>query len=101
MEQDVHQMEAPGCEAEEIIAQHEADMHEGPVVVGADPPKCPDIGGKYIRDEPYLPDPGVLHHLGRVVIDKPIAKGVAIDRTRHRDDDYDQEQSGFLERRPL
>jgi len=83
MEKDIHEMKAPGCEAEEDIAQHEADVHEWPVVVGADALKRPDIGGKYLRDEPYLSDPGILHHLGHVVIDKPVAKGVAIDCTRN------------------
>ena len=83
MEQDVHEMEAPGCEAKEIIAQHEADVHEWPIIVGADSLKCPDIGGKYLRDEPQLPDPGILHYLGHVVIDKSVDQCVAIDSKRH------------------
>ena len=87
MKQNIHQMEAPGRKAEEGVAQHEADMHEGPVVVGADSLKRPDIGGKYLRDEPHLPDPEVLLHLGDVIIDKPVAEGVPIDSARHCNDD--------------
>lgn len=94
-------METPGCKTEEIIAQHEAHVHKGSVVVGAGSLKCPDIGGKYLRNEPYLPDPRVLHHLGYVIIDKPVSKGVAINCERYCDDNHDQDQSGFLQRRPL
>lgn len=101
MEQDIHHMESPRCETKEIIAQHEADVHKGPVIVGADSLKCPYIGGKYLLDEPRLSDPRVLHHLGDVVVDKPVTDGVAIDRTRHRYDGQELEQSIFIERRPL
>ena len=101
MEQDVHEMEAPGCETEDIIAQHVTDVHEWPVIVGANFLKCPDIGGKYLRDEPHLPDPGILHHLGNIVIDKSITKGVARDRAGHQDEYTDQENVEFLERKRL
>jgi hypothetical protein len=69
-------------------------VQERPVVVGADPLKCPDIGGKYLREVPEIPDPGVLHHLGDVVIDKSIAKSVPIDKETRRDDHYNGENPG-------
>jgi len=76
MNQDVHEVEAPRHKAEKIIAQHEADVHEGSVIIGVGSLKCPDTCRKYVRYESYLPDPGILHYLRDVIIDKSIEKCV-------------------------
>jgi hypothetical protein len=75
-------------------------MQKRPVIIGAYSLESPDIGGKYLGKEPEIPDPGVLHHLRDVVIDESIAKGVKVYRAGQEDRDHDQEQLGFLGRKP-
>ena len=84
-----------------MIAHQVADMQKRPVIIGAYSLECPDIGGKYLGKGLEIPDPGVLHDLGGIVIDKSVVKGVEINRARQEDSDHEQEQLGFLERNPL
>lgn len=80
MKEDIDQMKTPGFQAEHMIIEHINDVHHGSIVVRSALPwlETPDTFGKYRRYVSDIPDPGIVHYLGCIVIYKISEKGVTI-----------------------
>jgi hypothetical protein len=78
VQENIHQMETPGAEAEDVVARQIHDVHHGTVVARYLSLEFPHAPREHLGDVSHVPDPAILEHLKVVVHDETVEEGVEI-----------------------
>lgn len=96
MDNNIEDMESQGVQTEKSVNEHVEDVHQGSVIVGSLPSKSPDALSEYGCDIVKASDPGILHHLGDIIIDKAVPEGIEVkSNCKKRDDEQPQTERPF------